>query len=72
MSIRPRDAWKHVAGFTIDHSDAVLCEWWATVRAVARQAARPIGVADAWVLVRRRLKQHVYSLWTASAQREPS
>ena len=39
----------YIAGFTIRHSDAALCEWWATVRAVARRVGRPIGVADAWV-----------------------
>jgi predicted nucleic acid-binding protein len=39
----------YIAGFTIDHSDAVLCGWWATVRAIARQGARPNGVADARV-----------------------
>jgi len=39
----------YLDSFTIEHSDAVLCEWWAAVRSATRSAGKPIGAADAWI-----------------------
>jgi predicted nucleic acid-binding protein len=40
---------RYLRQFTVYHSNADLCRWWASVMAGARQKGRRIEVADAWI-----------------------
>jgi tRNA(fMet)-specific endonuclease VapC len=40
---------RHLKQFTVLHSTADLCSWWAMVMVGARREGRRIEVADAWI-----------------------
>lgn len=40
---------KFLSGFSVYESDRSLCQRWAEVTEVGRQAGRPINCADAWI-----------------------
>lgn len=40
---------EYLSSFRVQHSDGILCDWWAAVRATARRSGSPISVSDAWI-----------------------